>query len=70
MRKRVQIELIHTMVRSAQELGATSVLSLVPNVGAPLVKRTGLNWDPIGPVMPIDGIDCVCVNLSLAPKMH
>lgn len=70
MRFRVQMQLIHQMVVSARELGATSVIGLIPNNSIRLARRVGLDCIPAGPVMDIGGMRSVCVNINMATKMH
>lgn len=71
LRLRVQISLISEMVRSARELGATSVLGLVPENSRRLARRTGIECVPAGPVLHYDDADpSVCVNIPMATKLH
>ena len=70
LRLRVQMQLIHQMVVSARELGATSVLGLIPENSPRLARRVGLDCVPAGPVMDIGGMRSVCVNINMATKMH
>ncbi len=70
LRFRVQMQLISEMVSSARELGATSVLGLIPATSPRLARRVGLDCQPAGPVMEIDGEKSQCVNISMATKMH
>lgn len=70
MRLRVQIELIQEMVRSARELGATSVLGLIPEHSPRLARRTGIDCIQAGPVLDFDESRSVCVNISMATKLH
>ena len=70
LRLRVQIELIAEMVRSARTLGASSVLGIVPEHSPRLARRTGIECVPAGPVLDFDGSRSVCVNISMATKLH
>ncbi|KIT14345.1 acyl-homoserine-lactone synthase [Jannaschia aquimarina] len=70
MRMRVQMQLIGEMVRSARELGASTVLGLIPANSPRLARRVGLDCVAAGPVMDIGGSDSVCVNISMQTKMH
>jgi len=70
LRLRVQVNLIAEMVRSARELGATSVLGLIPEHSPRLARRTGIDCQPAGPVLDIGGDRSVCVNINLANKLH
>lgn len=66
----VQIKLISEMVNSARQLGATSVIGFIPDRSRRLARRVGLDCVPAGPVIDFDGVPCVCVNISMATKMH
>ena len=68
-RLRVQFQLIREMVISARQLGATQVLGLIPENAPRLARRVGLDCIPTGPVLDIGGPH-VCVEISLATKMH
>ncbi len=71
LRLRVQIELIAEMVRSARNLGATSLLGIVPEHSPRLARRTGIDCVPAGRVIETDDGDrSVCVNISMATKLH
>jgi N-acyl-L-homoserine lactone synthetase len=69
-RLRVQISLISEMVNSARQLGATSVLGMIPEHSPRLARRTGIDCQPVGPVLDIGGDKSVCVTINLAQKMH
>ncbi len=69
-RLRVQISLISEMVTTARQLGATSVLGLIPEHSPRLARWTGIDCKPVGPVLDIGGTKSVCVNINLAQKMH
>lgn len=71
MRLKVQIQLIGEMVRAARELGATSLLGIVPEHSPRLARRTGIDCVPAGPVVDTgDEHRSVCVNISMATKLH
>lgn len=71
LRLRVQMSLIGEMVRAARDLGATSVLGLVPENSRRLARRTGIDCVPAGPVLHYDDANpSVCVNISMATKLH
>jgi N-acyl-L-homoserine lactone synthetase len=70
LRLRVQMQLIHEMVISARELGATSVIGMIPENSPRLARRVGLDCIPAGPVLEIEGSRSVCVNINMATKMH
>lgn len=70
MRLRVQMQLIHQMVVSARELGATSVVGLIPENSPRLARRVGLDCVAAGPVLDIGGMRSICVNINMSTKMH
>lgn len=70
IRMRVQMQLIAEMVRAGREVGASSVLGLIPATSPRLARRVGLDCVPAGPVLDIGGSASVCVNISMATKMH
>ena len=70
MRLRVQMQLIAQMVITGRKVGATSVLGLIPANSPRLARRVGLDCLPAGPVLDIGGSANVCVNISMATKMH
>jgi N-acyl-L-homoserine lactone synthetase len=71
LRLRVHCSLIDEMVRSARAFGATSLIGIVPEHSPRLARRTGIDCQPAGPVIETDDGDrSVCVNISLASKLH
>ena len=68
-RLKVQSQLIREMVISARDMGASMVLGLIPAMAPRLARRVGLDCVPIGPQLDIGGAH-VCVEISLATKMH
>jgi N-acyl-L-homoserine lactone synthetase len=66
----VQMKLGCEMVNAAREVGATTLLGIVPESSRRLSRRYGIICDPAGPIMDFDGVDCVCVNIAMANKMH
>ena len=59
------------MVRSARDFGATSLIGIVPEHSPRLARRTGIDCVPAGRVIETDeGERSVCVNISLATKLH
>ena len=71
LRLRVQCSLIDEMVRAARGLGATSLIGIVPEHSPRLARRTGIDCVAAGPVIETDDGDrSVCVNISLATKLH
>jgi N-acyl-L-homoserine lactone synthetase len=69
-RLRVQLQLRHEMVLSARALGATTVLGLIPEASRRIGRRVGLECEPAGPILDFDGLECVCVTINMAPKLH
>ena len=69
-RLRVQMQLIHEMVISARNLGATSLLGIIPEHSPRLARRVGLDCQPVGPVLDMGGMKSVCVSISMATKLH
>ena len=69
-RLRVQMQLIHEMVVSARNLGATTLLGIIPEHSPRLARRVGLDCIPSGPVMDTGGSKSVCVTISMATKLH
>ena len=71
-RIRVQVKLMGEMCRAARELGAASILSLVPESGLRWGRRIGLNLRVAGPVIEFsDGTPPGrCTWLNLTGKMH
>jgi N-acyl-L-homoserine lactone synthetase len=69
-RLRVQMQLIHEMVVSARQLGASTLLGIIPEHSPRLARRVGLDCVPSGPVMDTGGSRSVCVTISMATKLH
>lgn len=69
-RMRVQMNLINEMTLSARELGATSVIGLIPENGPRWGRRVGLDIDVIGRVMDMDGVKNACIQINLSNKLH
>jgi N-acyl-L-homoserine lactone synthetase len=69
-RMRVQMNLINEMTLSARELGATSVIGLIPEKGPRWGRRVGLDIDVIGRVMDIGGANNACIRINLSNKLH
>ena len=69
-RLRVQMQLIHEMVVSARDLGATKLLGIIPEHSPRLARRVGLDCVPAGPVFDTGGSRSVCVTISMATKLH
>jgi N-acyl-L-homoserine lactone synthetase len=69
-RMRVQLQLKHEMVLAARALGASMVIGLIPESSRRIGRRIGLECEPAGPLMDFDGLECVCVTISMAAKLH
>jgi len=70
IRREVQLSLMGHMVRSARELGATTLLGLLP-IGIPrLGRRLGIDMEAGGPKMKIGGVTHRCYFVTMASKMH
>lgn len=70
MRLRVQIALIVEMVNSARNLGASSLLGIIPEHSPRLARRTGIDCQPAGPVLDFEDANSICVTINLAQKLH
>lgn len=70
MRIRVQADLMTEMIHSARLLGATSILGLVPSVWSRWIAKLGLEADPAGPVMDIDGVKSQVALMHLGSNLH
>jgi N-acyl-L-homoserine lactone synthetase len=69
-RARVQLQLRHEMVLAAQKLGAISVIGLIPESSRRIGRRVGLDCEPVGPIMDIGGLDCVCVSIKMTANLN
>lgn len=69
-RLRVQLQLLGQMTAAARELGATSVLAIMPAACKRMARRLSMDWQELGPVRDIDGVDCVCIRSNLSDKLH
>ena len=70
LRFRVQLNLINEMTVTARELGASSILGLIPENGPRWGRRVGLDIDEIGPVLDIGGDRSRCIRINLQTKLH
>ena len=70
IRHQVQLSLMGHMVRSARELGASTLIGLLPIAIPRLGRRLGIDMEPAGPVMKIGGVAHRCFFVSMASKMH
>ncbi|PWE31422.1 N-acyl-L-homoserine lactone synthetase [Maritimibacter sp. 55A14] len=67
LRTRVQAAMMHGMIEAARELGARTVLGLVPAVWSRWIGRLGLEAEPAGPVMDIEGWKTQVALMHLKP---
>jgi len=70
LRRQVQIDLMSEMIRTARTLGATRILGLVPAVWSRWIARLGLDAEPAGPVMEIEGTKTQVALMNLSNSMH
>lgn len=69
-RMRVQANLMGEMISAARMLGATQILGLVPGVWSRWIGRLGLDAEPAGPKMDIDGVETQVAMMQLASNLH
>lgn len=69
-RLQVQMRLSVEMVTAAREVGATTLIGIIPDASRRLCRRFGIMAEKAGPVMDFDGVPCVCVNIPMASKLH
>ncbi len=70
MRLQVQADLMREMISASRQFGATRVLGLVPAVWSRWIGRLGLNAEPAGPVMEIDGVRTQVAQMFLTNNLH
>ncbi|AWB48385.1 N-acyl-L-homoserine lactone synthetase [Gemmobacter aquarius] len=70
LRIKVQTDLMYEMVRSARELGAQTMLGLVPAVWPRWISRLHLRAEPAGPPLMIDGVQVQVAMMKLGQAMH
>lgn len=66
----VQAELMSEMIKTSRTLGATEVLGLVPAVWSRWIARLGLDAEPAGPKMDIDGTNTQVALMHLSANLH
>ena len=69
-RFRVQMALRTEMLNAARSLGATTLLGIIPENSLRLVRRTGIDCEPAGPVLDFPDGRNVCVRFNLTTKLH
>ena len=70
IRRRVHAHLTVQMLKSARELGASTVLGLIPANWPRWAPRIGCVFDAAGPVMDIDGVDYQCIAVDMSKNLH
>ncbi|MBC2835665.1 acyl-homoserine-lactone synthase [Paragemmobacter straminiformis] len=70
LRTKVQTDLMYEMIRAARELGAQTMLGLVPSVWPRWISRLHLDAEPAGPVLMIDGMSVQVAMMKLARGLH
>ena len=70
LRMRVQANLMNEMISAARKMGATQILGLVPAVWSRWIARLGLDAEPAGPVLEIDGWRTQVAMMRLAGNLH
>lgn len=70
LRMRVRMNLINEMTVAARNLGASSVLGLIPENGPRWGRRVGLDIDVIGPVLHMEGENSACIRINLKTNLH
>jgi N-acyl-L-homoserine lactone synthetase len=66
----VRVNLINELTSSARMMGATRIIGLVRQNVPRWARRMGLDIQPAGPVMDIEGMRSQCININLAAKLH
>jgi N-acyl-L-homoserine lactone synthetase len=66
LRTKVHTDLMCEMIRVAQELGATKILGLVPAVWSRWIGRLGLQAEPAGPVMELEGMKVQVAMMTIS----
>lgn len=69
-RLRVQTQLSIEVVRAARALGASNLIGIFPYASQRLCRRVGIITEPAGPIMKLDGVDCLCVTIDMTQKLH
>lgn len=70
MRSKVQTDLMYEMMRAARDLGAQSILGLVPAIWPRWISRLHLNAEPVGPSLMIDGLQVQVAMMRLTRNLH
>lgn len=70
LRTKVQTDLMYEMIKSARELGAHTMLGLVPAVWPRWISRLHLEAEPAGPALLIDGVMVQVAMMKLVRGLH
>lgn len=70
LRIKVQTDLMYEMIKSARDLGAETMLGLVPAVWPRWISRLHLKAEPAGPAMMIDGVLAQVAMMKLTRGLH
>lgn len=69
-RAKVQMNLMGELINASRQMGATQVLGLVPAVWPRWVRRLGIEAEPAGPTMEIDGYKNQVAWMHLGSQLH
>lgn len=69
-RSRVQMMMMHELVRAARAHGVKQVIGLVPAVWSRWIRRLGLVAEPAGPALDIDGFKSQVALMTVAENDH
>lgn len=70
IRSRVQMLMMHELVRAARENNIEQVIGLVPAVWSRWIRRLGLVAEPAGPEMDIEGFKSQVALMTVAENAH
>lgn len=70
LRTKVQSDLMCEMIRSARELGAQTLLGLVPSVWPRWISKLHLRAIPAGPSLMIDNVTVQVAMMKLSRDLH
>nr|WP_238941485.1 acyl-homoserine-lactone synthase [Jannaschia sp. Os4] len=69
-RMRVHRQLNEEMIKSAREVGATSIIGMIPEHSLRLCRRYGLDVRPAGRVVDFGDFQSVAVVIDMVNKLH
>lgn len=70
LRTKVQSDLMFEMIKSARELGAQTLLGLVPSVWPRWISKLHLRAKPAGPALLIDNVSVQVALMTLKRGLH